>query len=215
VITKLTAEEYSKLEDEEIVLLGRRGDKNATEFLINKYKDLVKAKARTYFLIGADREDVVQEGMIGLFKATRDYRHDKSMAFKTFAELCITRQMITAIKNATRQKHIPLNTYISLNRKVYDDDSSDKTYIDMIAHQIVMDPEQLLITKEEISGIESKICEILSTFEWEVLSLYLNGKSYTEIANKLNKPVKSVDNALQRVKKKIEKYIFNSREMVD
>ncbi|AGC69639.1 RNA polymerase sigma-H factor SigH [Thermoclostridium stercorarium subsp. stercorarium DSM 8532] len=215
MITKLTAEEYSKLEDEEIVLLGRRGDKNATEFLINKYKDLVKAKARTYFLIGADREDVVQEGMIGLFKATRDYRHDKSMAFKTFAELCITRQMITAIKNATRQKHIPLNTYISLNRKVYDDDSSDKTYIDMIAHQIVMDPEQLLITKEEISGIESKICEILSTFEWEVLSLYLNGKSYTEIANKLNKPVKSVDNALQRVKKKIEKYIFNSREMVD
>nr|WP_054632539.1 RNA polymerase sporulation sigma factor SigH [Thermoclostridium stercorarium] len=195
MITKLTAEEYSKLEDEEIVLLGRRGDKNATEFLINKYKDLVKAKARTYFLIGADREDVVQEGMIGLFKATRDYRHDKSMAFKTFAELCITRQMITAIKNATRQKHIPLNTYISLNRKVYDDDSSDKTYIDMIAHQIVMDPEQLLITKEEISGIESKICEILSTFEWEVLSLYLNGKSYTEIANKLNKPVKSVDNA--------------------
>jgi len=212
VVTGLKTEEYSKLEDEEIVLLGRRGDKNATEFLINKYKSLVKAKARTYFLIGADREDVVQEGMIGLYKATRDYRHDKSMAFKTFAELCITRQMITAVKNATRQKHIPLNTYISLNRKVYDDDS-DKSYIDMISYQIVLDPEQLLITKEEASGIENKMGEILSSFEWEVLSLYLNGKSYTEIAKELNKPVKSIDNALQRVKKKVEKHVFNNKSI--
>ena len=212
MVTGLKTEEYSKLEDEEIVLLGRRGDKNATEFLINKYKSLVKAKARTYFLIGADREDVVQEGMIGLYKATRDYRHDKSMAFKTFAELCITRQMITAVKNATRQKHIPLNTYISLNRKVYDDDS-DKSYIDMISYQIVLDPEQLLITKEEASGIENKMGEILSSFEWEVLSLYLNGKSYTEIAKELNKPVKSIDNALQRVKKKVEKHVFNNKSI--
>ena len=124
--------------------------------MINKYKSLVKAKAKTYFLIGADREDVVQEGMIGLYKATRDYQRDKSMAFKTFAELCITRQMITAVKNATRQKHIPLNTYISLNRKVYDDDS-DKTFLDMISDEIVQDPEQLLITKEEVSGIENKM----------------------------------------------------------
>lgn len=206
----LKTEEYAKLEDEEIVLLGRRGDKNATEFLINKYKGLVKAKAKTYFLIGADREDVVQEGMIGLFKATRDYNHNKSMAFKTFAELCITRQMITAVKNATRQKHIPLNTYISLNRKIYDDDS-DKTYFDTLAYQIVLDPEQLLITKEEISGIENKIGEILSSFEWEVLSLYLNGKSYTEIAKELNKSVKSIDNALQRVKKKVGKHVFKNR----
>lgn len=212
MVTGLKTEEYSKLEDEEIVLLGRRGDKNATEFLINKYKSLVKAKARTYFLIGADREDVVQEGMIGLYKATRDYQHDKSMAFKTFAELCITRQMITAVKNATRQKHIPLNTYISLNRKVYDDDS-DKSYIDMISYQIVLDPEQLLITKEEASGIENKMGEILSSFEWEVLSLYLNGKSYTEIAKELNKPVKSIDNALQRVKKKVEKHVFNNKSI--
>jgi len=212
VVTGYKTEEYSKLEDEEIVLLGRSGDKNATEFLINKYKNLVKAKARTYFLIGADREDVVQEGMIGLYKATRDYQHNKSMAFKTFAELCITRQMITAVKNATRQKHIPLNTYISLNRKVYDDDS-DKSYIDMISYQIVLDPEQLLITKEEVSGIENKMGEILSAFEWEVLSLYLNGKSYTEIARELNKPVKSIDNALQRVKKKVEKHVFNNKTL--
>lgn len=209
-VTGLKIEEYSKLEDEEIVLLGRRGDKNATEFLINKYKSLVKAKARAYFLIGADREDVVQEGMIGLYKATRDYQHDKSMAFKTFAELCIKRQMITAVKNATRQKHIPLNTYISLNRKVYDEDS-DKTYLDMISNEIILDPEQLLIKKEEVSGIENKMGEILSSFEWEVLSLYLNGKSYTEIAKTLNKPVKSIDNALQRVKKKVEKHVFEKR----
>lgn len=211
MVTKFSTVEYSKLEDEEIVLLGRRGDKNATEFLINKYKGLVKAKAKTYFLIGADREDVVQEGMIGLYKATRDYKHNKSMAFKTFAELCITRQMITAVKNATRQKHIPLNTYISLNRKVYDDDTCDKTFIDTLSYQIVLDPEQLLITKEEVSGIENKMGEILSSFEWEVLSLYLNGKSYTEIAKKLNKPVKSVDNALQRVKKKVEKHVFKNK----
>ncbi len=210
MVTGLNTEEYAKLEDEEIVLLGRRGDKNATEFLINKYKSLVKAKAKTYFLIGADREDVVQEGMIGLYKATRDYQRDKSMAFKTFAELCITRQMITAVKNATRQKHIPLNTYVSLNRRVYDDDS-EKTYYDMISDKIILDPEQLLITKEEVSGIENKMGEILSPFEWEVLSLYLNGKSYTEIANQLNKPVKSVDNALQRVKKKVEKHVFRNK----
>lgn len=211
-VTGLNAVEYSKLEDEEIVLLGRRGDKNATEFLINKYKNLVKAKARTYFLIGADKEDVFQEGMIGLYKATRDYQHNKSMAFKTFAELCITRQMITAVKNATRQKHIPLNTYISLNRRVYEDDS-DKTYYDMISDEIVLDPEQLLIKKEEVSGLESKIGEILSSFELEVLSLYLNGKSYTEIAKALNKSVKSVDNALQRVKKKVEKHVINNKTL--
>ena len=210
MVTGLNTEEYAKLEDEEIVLLGRRGDKNATEFLINKYKSLVKAKAKTYFLIGADREDVVQEGMIGLYKATRDYQRDKSMAFKTFAELCITRQMITAVKNATRQKHIPLNTYVSLNRRVYDDDS-EKTYYDMISDKIILDPEQLLVTKEEVSGIENKMGEILSPFEWEVLSLYLNDKSYTEIANQLNKPVKSVDNALQRVKKKVEKHVFRNK----
>lgn len=211
-VTGTKLDEYLNLDDEEIVLLGRRGDKNATEFLINKYKNLVKLKARSYFLIGADREDVVQEGMIGLYKAIRDYQQDKSMAFKTFAELCITRQMITAVKNATRQKHIPLNSYISLNRKVFDDDS-DKTYIEMVSDGIVSDPEQLLIKKEEVSGIENKMGEILSSFEWEVLSLYLNGKSYTEIANNVNRPVKSIDNALQRVKKKVEKYVFDYKAM--
>lgn len=199
---------YLGMEDEEIVLLGRSGNKDALEFLINKYKNLVKLKSRTYFLVGADRDDVIQEGMIGLYKSIRDYQSNKAMAFKTFAELCITRQMITAVKNATRQKHIPLNSYISLNRKVFDDDS-DKTYIDLISDEIASDPEQLLIKKEEVSGIENKMGEILSSFEWEVLSLFLNGISYVEIARLMERSSKSIDNALQRVKKKAEKYVFN------
>jgi len=202
-------DQYYDLEDEEIVSLVRKGDKDATEYLIHKYKNLVKYKARAYFLIGADREDVVQEGMIGLYKAIRDYQQNKSMAFKTFAELCITRQMITAVKNATRQKHIPLNSYLSLNPRAYDDDT-EKTYIELVSEEIASNPEQLLIKKEEFIGIENKMGEILSSFEWEVLSLYLNGKSYTEIARQMNKPIKSIDNALQRVKRKVEKHVFNN-----
>ncbi len=211
----LTAEElkvkdYINLEDEQIVLLVRNGEKEAMDFLIHKYKNLVKLKARAYFLIGADREDVVQEGMIGLYKAIRDYQPDKAMAFKTFSDLCITRQMITAVKNATRQKHIPLNSYVSLNRKIFDDES-DKTYIELVSGEVVSDPEQLIIKKEEFSGIENKMGEILSPFEWEVLSLYLNGKSYYEISKQIKRPVKSIDNALQRVKKKVEKHVFNHK----
>jgi len=201
---------YLDMPDEDIVLRVKNGDKDAMEFLIQKYKNLVKLKARAYFLVGADREDVVQEGMIGLYKSIRDYQPDKAMSFKAFAELCVTRQMITAVKNATRQKHIPLNSYISLNRKAYDEDS-DKTYIDMVSDDVVSNPELFLIKKEEVSGIENKMGEILSAFEWEVLSLYLNGKSYVEIAKQVNRPVKSIDNALQRVKKKAEKYVFNNR----
>lgn len=207
-VPEYQAEQYLNLKDEEIVILGRNGDKDATEYLIYKYKNLVKSKARAYFLIGADREDMVQEGMIGLYKAIRDYQDGKAMAFKTFAELCVTRQMITAVKNATRQKHIPLNSYISLNRKAFDDDS-DKAYIDLVSDEVVSDPEQLLIKKEEFNGIENKMGEILSSFEWEVLSLYLIGRSYTEIAERVKKPVKSIDNALQRVKKKVEKHVLN------
>ncbi len=203
---------YLDMQDEDVVLLVKNGDKDAMEFLIDKYKNLVKLKARAYFLVGADREDVVQEGMIGLYKSIRDYRPDREMAFKTFAELCITRQMITAVKNATRQKHMPLNSYISLNRKVFEDDS-EKTYIDTIYDEVVSDPEQLLIKKEEATGIENKMGEILSSFEWEVLSLYLNGRSYIEIAKQVKRPIKSIDNALQRVKRKAEKYVFNNKTM--
>lgn len=204
-------EQYLHLEDEEIVQLGRKGDKDAMDYLIHKYKNLVRSKARAYFLIGADREDMVQEGMIGLYKAIRDYQQDKSMAFKTFAELCVTRQMITAVKNATRQKHIPLNSYISLNRRSFDEES-DRTYIELASDETVTDPESLLIKKEEFNGIENKMGEILSAFEWEVLSLYLAGKTYVEISRQVKKPIKSIDNALQRVKKKVEKYLINYNE---
>ena len=209
-VPEFKTEQYLHLEDEEIVQLGRKGDKDATDYLIHKYKNLVRAKARAYFLIGADREDVVQEGMIGLYKAIRDYQPNKSMAFKTFADLCVTRQMITAVKNATRQKHIPLNSYISLNRKSFDE-NSDRTYIELASDENITDPESLLIKKEEFNGIEHKMGEILSSFEWEVLSLYLNGITYVEIARQVKKPIKSIDNALQRVKKKVEKHVINHK----
>ncbi|GLC29833.1 RNA polymerase sporulation sigma factor SigH [Clostridium omnivorum] len=190
--------------DEEIVIEAKKGNVRAQEYLINKYQNFVKAKAKSYFLIGADKEDIYQEGMIGLYKAIRDFKPDKLASFKAFAELCVTRQIITAIKTATRQKHIPLNTYISLNKPIYDEES-DRTLIDILSEAKVSDPEELVISREELSHIESEIGEILSDLELEVLSSYLDGKSYQEIACDLNRHAKSIDNALQRVKRKLEK----------
>lgn len=200
------ANSFSTMHDEEVILDARSGDSIALEYLINKYRSFVRAKARTYFLIGADREDIIQEGMIGLFKAIRDFREDKLSSFRAFAELCITRQIITAIKTATRQKHIPLNSYVSLNRPVFDEES-DRTLMDLISEESVSDPEEMIINREEFNGIEEKMGEILSGLEWEVLSLYLQGRSYQEIAEELDRHVKSIDNALQRVKRKLEKYL--------
>jgi RNA polymerase sporulation-specific sigma factor len=197
--------------DEEIIDETRTGNASALEYLINKYKGFVRAKARTYFLIGADREDIIQEGMIGLYKAIRDFREDKLSSFRAFAELCITRQIITAIKTATRQKHIPLNSYISLNKPIFDDES-DRTLMDIISEDSINDPEEMVINREEFSGIEEKMGEILSGLECEVLSLYLEGKSYQEIACELDRHVKSIDNALQRVKRKLEKYIVEIKQ---
>ncbi|WP_110463511.1 RNA polymerase sporulation sigma factor SigH [Ruminiclostridium sufflavum] len=197
---------YCDMVDEDIILDAKVGNEPALEYLINKYKSFVRAKARTYFLIGADREDIIQEGMIGLFKAIRDYKGDKLSSFRAFAELCITRQIITAIKTATRQKHIPLNSYISLNKPIFDEES-DRTLMDIICEESISDPEELVINREEFLGIESKMSEILSSLEWEVLTLYLEGKSYQEIAEELDRHVKSIDNALQRVKRKLEKYL--------
>jgi RNA polymerase sporulation-specific sigma factor len=192
--------------DEEIVMEAKGGDIIALEFLINKYKNFVKAKARSYFLIGADREDIIQEGMIGLYKAIRDFRDDKLSSFRAFAELCITRQIITAIKTATRQKHIPLNSYVSLNKPIYDEDS-DRTLLDILSGTKITDPEELMINREGYKDIEFKMGEILSELEWKVLTLYLEGKSYQEIAVDLQRHVKSIDNALQRVKRKLERYL--------
>ena len=170
-------QDFDSMTDEDIALLAQQGDADASEYLLNKYKNFVRSKARSYFLVGADHEDIVQEGMIGLFKAFRDFRPDKLASFHAFAEICVTRQIITAIKTATRQKHIPLNSYVSLNKPIY----------------------------EEESGIESRIDEALSPLERRVLAAYLDGKSYQEIAQMLGRHVKSIDNALQRVKHKLEK----------
>lgn len=206
-------EMYETLSDEEIVELARENDALALEFLINKYKNFVRAKARSYFLIGADREDIIQEGMIGLYKAIRDFRADKLASFRAFAELCITRQIITAIKTATRQKHIPLNSYVSLNKPIYDEES-DRTLLDVISGSRVTDPEELVISREEFVDIETKMGEFLSDLEWKVLMYYLEGKSYQEIADDLSRHVKSIDNALQRVKRKLERYL-EKRESVE
>lgn len=205
-LKELMLSEYDFISDEEIVEIFRGGDSGALEHLINKYRNFVRAKARSYFLIGADREDIVQEGMIGLYKAIRDFKGDKLSSFKAFAELCITRQIITAIKTATRQKHIPLNSYVSLDKPIYDEDS-DRTLMDVICGTQVLDPEELIINQEEFIGLEDKMAEILSDLERKVLMLYLDGRSYQEIAEDLKRHVKSIDNALQRVKRKLERYL--------
>lgn len=209
--TKKKKIDYTVMEDEEVLSYVHSGCKLGMEHLIEKYKPLVRAKARSYFLVGADKEDIVQEGMIGLFKAVRDYKDDKSIPFRVFAEMCITRQIITAVKTATRQKHIPLNSYVSLNRKVFDEES-DKFLIEIIQEVSVANPEELFINKEQFTVIESRVMELLSPFEKEVLAKYLAGVTYQDIARQLNKPVKSIDNALQRLKKKIEKSVQEVRE---
>lgn len=203
------SEDYAHMTDEEVVHLCQQGDSLAQEYVFNKYKNFVRSKARSYFLIGADHEDIVQEGMIGLYKAIRDYRPDKLSSFRAFAELCITRQIITAIKTATRQKHIPLNSYVSLNKPLYDEES-DRTLLDVIIESRASNPEELIIGQEDLSSIHAKIDEVLSSLEQEVLRSYLDGKSYQEIADNLGRHVKSIDNALQRVKRKLEKYLEES-----
>jgi RNA polymerase sporulation-specific sigma factor len=203
---EMTKNSLKTFEDEQIVELVHNGDSDALDYLITKYQNFVRAKARSYFLIGADREDIVQEGMIGLYKAIRDFKEDKLTSFKAFAELCITRQIITAIKTATRQKHIPLNSYVSLDKPIYDEES-DRTLLDIISGAKVMDPEELIINQEEFDDIELKMGEILSDLERKVLVLYLDGRSYQEISEELNRHVKSIDNALQRVKRKLERYL--------
>lgn len=197
---------FADMTDEQIVILCHEGNPMAEEFLLNKYKNFVRSKARSYFLIGADHEDIVQEGMIGLYKSIRDYKPEKLSSFRAFAELCITRQIITAIKTATRQKHIPLNSYISLNKPLYDEES-DRTLLDIIMEGTASNPEDMIINQENLGSIHQKINEVLSGLEQEVLQAYLDGKSYQEIADTLGRHVKSIDNALQRVKRKLEKYL--------
>jgi len=201
-----TNSDFNMLTDETIVEYARDGNTEAAEYLIHKYKNFVRSKARSYFLVGADREDIIQEGMIGLYKAIRDFRRDKQVYFRSFAELCVTRQIITAIKTATRQKHIPLNSYVSLNKPIYDEES-DRTLMDVLSGNHVADPEEMFISHEEMQDMESEMTGALSDLEMKVLVSYLDGRSYQEIADDLDRHIKSIDNALQRIKRKVEKYL--------
>ncbi len=201
-----TIQQFEELSDEELVEQVRLGNTDALDFLITKYRLFVKAKARSYFLVGADKEDIIQEGMIGLYKAIRDFKGDKLASFRAFAELCVTRQIITAIKTATRQKHIPLNSYVSLDKPIYDEES-ERTLMDIITSPQSDDPMHAMINQEEFSYLEEKMSEVLSELEQQVLALYLEGRSYYEISELLNRHVKSIDNALQRVKRKLERHL--------
>src|SRR5699024_10716896 len=206
-VEQLRIDKYITMEnDEEIIYAIHRGDGGALDFIINKYKDFVRIKARTYFLVGADKEDIIQEGMIGLFKAIRDFDEDELSSFKAFAEVCITRQIITAIKAATRQKHIPLNSYVSLDKPMYDEES-ERTLLDVIAGSTAVDPQELLVDREKLIDAELKLSELLSEFEKDVLHLYVSGRTYQEISVELKRHEKSIDNALQRVKRKFEQLI--------
>lgn len=199
-------QKYAAIKDETLVLRAQGGDDAAQDYLLDKYKFLVRAKSRAYFLIGADTEDIIQEGMIGLYKAVRDFNEEKNTSFRSFAELCVNRQMITAIKAATRQKHQPLNSYVSLNKPIYDEES-EQTYMDFLQSGALLNPEALFIGQENKSFLENQMMKKLSSFETRVLVLYLQGRSYFEIARVLDKSEKSIDNALQRVKRKLEYFL--------
>lgn len=201
-----TVNNYKDISDEDLIKTIKSGDKLALEFLINKYKELVNMKVSRFFMIGAEREDIIQEGLIGLFKAVKCYNPDKQNSFKTFANLCIERQLITAIKSSNRQKHMPLNSYLSLNSTAYEDDE-DSNILDVFdAHQIE-DPLETITKKEYYQTVENAIDKSLSDFEKKVLNRYMQGESYIQIAERLDAPVKSIDNAIQRIRKKAIKNI--------
>lgn len=201
---------YNDLTDEQVIKLSQDSDRLAEEVIYERYKNFVRSKARSYFLVGADREDLIQEGMIGLYKAMRDFNEEKQTTFRTFAEMCIVRQIITAIKTATRQKHMPLNNYLSLNKPLYDEDT-DRTLMDTLANVQLHNPEDILINEEEYQNIRQKLDSLLSALEKQTLYFYLEGRSYQEIALVLKRSTKSVDNALQRIKRKLESYYINEK----
>ena len=195
--------ELETLHDEQLIELLRRGDENAERILYERYKPLVRARARAYFLVGADHEDLAQEGMIGLYKAVCEYDGSRAASFRSFAELCVTRQILTAIKSATRKKHTPLNEAVSLSQPVFEQDN-ERTLMDLLAGVRVSDPEELLIGKESYAAARRYVKERLSALEKQAFSLYLQGYSYPDIAQALARPLKSVDNAIQRAKKKLD-----------
>ena len=202
--------DFEAMTDEELVELAKIADCGASDELYHRYKRMVRGWARPYFLMGADREDLVQEGMVGFYKAIRDYDHSKNSSFHPFAELCVTRQLLTAIKSASRDKHIPLNRYESLYRPAFDDDS-DKRLMDVIAAKTSQSPEELLLRQETAAAIEKVLSTSLSPLERDVLTRYLCSMTYNDIAAEVGRSVKSVDNALQRIKKKLERYLNDNQ----
>ena len=196
--------DYDNTTDEDLIEIIKSGDKGAFDYLINKYKELVNMKVGKYFIIGAERDDIVQEGLIGLFKAIKSYKPDMKNSFKSFANMCVERQLITAIKSSNRQKHMPLNSYLSLNISAYDEENgeSDTSLMDIFNSELIEDPLDTITKKEYYQDLESTIDKNLSDFEKKVLNKYMNGKSYVQIAEELDTTVKSIDNAIQRIRKK-------------
>ncbi len=197
-------ERFLVLKDEEIIALAQNGDQTAIEFMTAKYFSYVRNKSRSYFLVGGDVEDIVQEGLIGLYEAIKDYTPGKQASFKTFMDICVTRQIMTAIKTASRQKHIPLNTYVSLNKPLFNEDS-DRSYMETFITSRKEDPESLYLDVEKTHEINEEIKKTLSRFEHQVLELYLQGVSYYRIAEVLEKEEKAIDNAIQRIRKKLSR----------
>lgn len=204
-------QQYEDISDEEIVVLIREGDTLAMDYLIGKYKNLVRKKAKALYLIGGDHEDLIQEGMIGLYKAIRDYQKEKEASFLTFSDLCISRQIYTAIKSSNTKKNQPLNNYISIDSSNYTDDIDSTDYavsfIETLAHARSMNPEEMFIDKENTSLLEKELYERLSKFEKQILNLYLQDYNYSKIAEILDKEPKSVDNALQRIRNKLNQIL--------
>jgi RNA polymerase sporulation-specific sigma factor len=199
---------YEECQDDELIRRLRDGDGSVMDYLMEKYKDLVRRKARSMYLPGADQEDLIQEGMIGLFKAVRDYDCGRDASFYTFADLCISRQMYTAVQASKRLKHSPLNSYVSLyERSSEGTDNEEKNLIEALAARTQMSPEELFLDKERVEDLERAIETELSSFEKQVLDLYLTGMSYTQIAKVLGRDEKSTDNALQRLKSKIRRLV--------
>ena len=204
-----TTSKYQNLEDEQIIEQIKQGDEEALSYILEKYKDLVNVKVSKYFIIGAEKEDTVQEGMIGLFKAIKNYNAEKQNSFKSFANICIERQLITAIKTSNRQKHQPLNSYLSLNTAAYENNDDDSVeLLETFNSKTIEDPLETIMKQEQYNEVETAVNKNLSKFEQKVLSRFLNGESYTAIAKKLNTPVKSIDNAIQRIRKKATKNMF-------
>ncbi len=193
----------AQLSDEELVEKIQAGDNLCFETLMTKYKKIVEKNANSYFIVGGSKDDIIQEGMIGLFKATRDYNKDMEAPFYYFAQMCIKRQMITAVKASNRLKHQPLNTYISLNKPIFDEDKEDAVLQDIVADRDILDPELIFISEENAKRIKHKLKDRLSKFELQIYELFVDGMTYTEIAKNLDKSPKSVDNALQRIRKKL------------